>query len=443
MQKILFTFFIFLFLQQTVFADTPINYYVSPDGDDSNSCTEASHPCRTIKAAVDKAVPVASINIAKGIYEEEPMMVNNEKTYFEGGWNRDFSRQTCSPTGTVMETGHSTPYPGFLNYDGNSLSDHVEISLHCLTLAETTAGNIDKAINIIIGNKIVLIDFDHVHVYGFKNNALYAESRDGGKISATLTHSTFDNNPAQDGVLCLVPKTGGMIKLNIDHVLITNNGTNTGRNNVVRINSSGTGKMTTSIQNSIIAGNQVNDIAAIDILTLYDSNSVFTMINTTVVNNSSVALAVSAYDNSHNNSSLQNNILLLHTPSDDAIYLYQNDQSWITLNSNYSIVGNHREFGDHSHLSYHSSHEIHEDPLLNTAYHLKKGSPAIDAGICGTWTNNGGILTYERIAPLDDIDGDKRPGFGKFLGCDIGADEFKPFSWPMFMPAIVHQRLNP
>lgn len=75
--------------------------------------------------------------------------------------------------------------------------------------------------------------------------------------------------------------------------------------------------------------------------------------------------------------------------------------------------------------------------------HLKKGSPAIDTGICGARINNGGNITYERIAPYDDIDGDKRPGFGKVSGCDIGADEYKPFSWPMFLPALVHKTSGP
>ena len=69
--------------------------------------------------------------------------------------------------------------------------------------------------------------------------------------------------------------------------------------------------------------------------------------------------------------------------------------------------------------------------------HLEKGSPAIDAGICGELTNNSGNMTYERIAPYDDIDGDQRPGDRTLVGCDIGADEFKPFSWPMFLPAII------
>jgi len=32
---------------------------------------------------------------------------------------------------------------------------------------------------------------------------------------------------------------------------------------------------------------------------------------------------------------------------------------------------------------------------------------------------------YIRIAPYDDIDGDRRPGFGELTGCDIGANELR------------------
>ena len=445
MRTILITLPLILMLQQPAFADVVTDYYVSPSGSDANTCTEATHPCKTVKGALDNTQTgfVSKINITNGSYEEECMKVkDNQYVQFEGGWDSDFIQQTCNPSMTVIKTGNSTTPHSSLISNGNSSSDNVRISLHCLTLAEVSAGNIDIAVSLwnTLSNKIVEIDFDHVHVHGFTNQALRAESRDGGKIAATLSHSTFDNNPAEYGVLSLVPKSDGTIELNMDHVYITNNGTSTTVQDPVGIYLSGTGNITTSIQNSIIAGNQVNGNAAIDIQTRGDSNSTFTMINTTVVNNSRIALALFASNNSHNNVSLQNNILLLHTLSDDAIYLYQNDQSWISLNANYCIVGRPWTSGDTSHIAYHSTHEVHGNPRLSSTYHLQKGSPAIDAGICGEWINIWGYNYYDRIAPLDDIDGDKRPGDWALVGCDIGADEYKPFSWPMFLPAITHHQ---
>ncbi len=76
------------------------------------------------------------------------------------------------------------------------------------------------------------------------------------------------------------------------------------------------------------------------------------------------------------------------------------------------------------------------DARLSGNGHLRTASPAIDTGICGEQPG----LYYSRIAPYADIDGDKRPGQGKLFGCDIGADEYKKFPWPMFLPAIIHPR---
>ena len=79
------------------------------------------------------------------------------------------------------------------------------------------------------------------------------------------------------------------------------------------------------------------------------------------------------------------------------------------------------------------SNYISGDAKLNSTYHLTSGSPAKNAGICGYLTG-GGPYQYHRIAPYDDIDGDKRPGWGKLMGCDVGADEYR-FPWILFNPA--------
>ncbi|MBA3007254.1 MAG: hypothetical protein KKB91_02735 [Proteobacteria bacterium] len=68
------------------------------------------------------------------------------------------------------------------------------------------------------------------------------------------------------------------------------------------------------------------------------------------------------------------------------------------------------------------SNTITADPLLDTTYHLKSGSPAI----------NHGMVTNVST----DIDGDSRPAGGAY---DIGADEYR-FPWIMFNPAFIkHQ----
>jgi hypothetical protein len=63
-----------------------------------------------------------------------------------------------------------------------------------------------------------------------------------------------------------------------------------------------------------------------------------------------------------------------------------------------------------------------QDPLLDTNYHLRAGSPAIDAGV------NAGVTI--------DIDGDPRP-MGP--GYDIGADEWAGWS-SLYLPLVLRAK---
>lgn len=72
------------------------------------------------------------------------------------------------------------------------------------------------------------------------------------------------------------------------------------------------------------------------------------------------------------------------------------------------------------------------DPKLvgHENYHLRRGSPCIDTGICGKWI---GQNIYARIAPYVDYEGDLRcPGLMTSGCCDRGADEYiaKPLNMP-------------
>ena len=130
------------------------------------------------------------------------------------------------------------------------------------------------------------------------------------------------------------------------------------------------------------------------------------------------------------NSILRDNISSDSFPAD--LYLYENTGGTITFNMNYCIFGEYAtEAGT---PTFASTHEVDADPGLKSTYHLTGGSPAKNAGLCGYLTGIG-PYQYHRVAPYDDIDGDQRPGWGKLMGCDIGADEYR-FPWILFTPSL-------
>ena len=75
--------------------ECPISYYVSPAGDDSNSCLYPGTPCKTIQRAIDiaygKETCPVTIHVAAGTYNEHLVMDPWES--LEGGWNSDFTQQ--------------------------------------------------------------------------------------------------------------------------------------------------------------------------------------------------------------------------------------------------------------------------------------------------------------------------------------------------------------
>ncbi|RLB40176.1 MAG: hypothetical protein DRH12_10425 [Deltaproteobacteria bacterium] len=73
---------------------------------------------------------------------------------------------------------------------------------------------------------------------------------------------------------------------------------------------------------------------------------------------------------------------------------------------------------------YSGEHNLDLDPKLAGShnYHLKRGSPCIDTGICGKWISQ---FIYARFAPYVDYEQDARcPGLSTSGCCDIGADEY-------------------
>ena len=76
--------------------DPATSWYVSPNGNDSNTCTSPAAPCATINAAVIKSSSGDTIYIASGTYSvktgNEVVLLNKNST-LSGGWNSQFTQR--------------------------------------------------------------------------------------------------------------------------------------------------------------------------------------------------------------------------------------------------------------------------------------------------------------------------------------------------------------
>ncbi len=84
--------FLMFTVKTTIAAGT---YYVTPDGNDGNSCTDPSTPCATIQAAISKAAIGDTIKVSVGTYTGS----DNYVAYVDkdldllGGWDANFEAQ--------------------------------------------------------------------------------------------------------------------------------------------------------------------------------------------------------------------------------------------------------------------------------------------------------------------------------------------------------------
>ncbi len=214
---------------------TPITYYVSPTGSDSNSCLATTTPCQTINGALGKAASGDTVKVAEGIYtysgSGSPNVVTISKSItLSGGWINGFSEQT----GATIIDGENANNGLLASADGSTVV--VE--------------------NFIIQNSIST-DSGAIYVYGanftlrnstLKNNN--ANHRGAGIFSyynanLTVMNSTISGNSATT--------SGGGIHITDGTALIQNstiayNGANSGGGI-----SQDTGTVT--IQNSILGNN--------------------------------------------------------------------------------------------------------------------------------------------------------------------------------------------
>ena len=450
MRALLCILLIALSLPAAALADVPIDLYVGTTGNDTNNdCQQANAPCRTLQHALAKTFPGTTniVKIARGNYQEKATLYipSRHAIIFEGGWNADFTGHTCNPAGTIIiAAANSSGRQILFRAHANGTGQRVNMTLRCLTLKKNSNSQSYEAIAFSAdAGSIGLLSLDYMQIIGFNYDTLSVGSWNNSTVTATIAHSLFNDNTGNYPIIDIFANSG-IMTLNINHVLLRHNDTASTGHSILGISTFGTGKINASIQNTIIADNQVGNASPFSVESQANSTISLKSTNNTITDNTSsrgngYGFSALTFNSSKITLNLYNTILRDNhgTSLDKEIYFQQSDTAILSFTADYCMLGTHSSLGT---INYNSLNAVYGNPHLNTIYHLHPGSPAIDAGICGYWDQS---LSYQRIAPDDDIDGDKRPGPGTYLGCDIGADEYKPFPWPMFLPAIDHQRGNP
>ncbi len=91
-------------------------WYVSPTGDNDNTCAAASAPCATIQGALGKAAASDTIRVAAGTYTASvtPVVSIEKAITLSGGWDSAFSTRT----GISTVDGQNTRQPMYISSNG-------------------------------------------------------------------------------------------------------------------------------------------------------------------------------------------------------------------------------------------------------------------------------------------------------------------------------------
>jgi hypothetical protein len=419
-------------------------FYVNAcTGNDSNTCTHPDSPCRTIKAALGKTpTGTSTIRIARYHYVEEDMAIDHHHYItFEGGWNDAFTQQDSSPGVTRIEPGSRVSHDFLFNLIISGGGQWASMTLKNLLLVRGSLDNIPRAIEVqVTDGAKAWLTLDSVHITGFIGHGAVISNKafDNGILISRFSNSSFSDNPGTSdddfgsGIFTGYTATNGSLAVSMEKVTINHNGfSGSSYPNSLPIWLVGNGgTLNATIKNTVIAGNR--STTSVSMPASGDGNVTVTFTNCTITENTSPG----TYDiNTFSQNSAQLNFNMINTIFNGTMYCGQSETATLSVSTDHCLVPFLPPHSEGS-VTYTSADEIHSYVMgLDDRYHLQQGSPAIDTGICGKWSGTG----YTRIAPYDDIDGDKRPGWGKTIGCDIGADEYKPFPWPMFLPAIIHQ----
>jgi hypothetical protein len=405
--------------------DCPSVYYVSPKGHDTAAGTVSS-PWRTLQHAADMVAAGDTVHVGAGTYSAG----------FVLGWDTPAAGTPQAPISFLAAAGVTITGRNSKTADGIDLEpgcNYIDI----IGFTINNAGTITRAGIRDAGGTNVVIENNHCDRCGtwgiftshaddvvIKDNvASRVKTQHGIYVSNACVNPVVENNTCWGNYACGIHMNGDLSQGGtglITGALVANN--------IIHDNGVGGGSAINcdGVQNSVIENNLLYNNHASGI-SLFDQDAAAGAINNIVVNNTIVMAkdarwAINIKNGSTGNTVL-NNILLDNNPSHGSVNIAADSLSGFT--SDYNIVVDRFNPDDgnvsndtlaqwqsqtgqdqHSHIAAASALFAN---LAKNNYHLKAGSPAIDAG---TSTD----------APKSDLSGKPRPA-GK--GYDIGCYEFQ------------------